>query len=273
MKVTYITSDNAEYFEGLAPNELLYEENLVCLGAIANDGTACAVLAVGIYEDAAYIEWLYTDPAYRRKRAARSLFNSLRALLKKSEEKIILTNFSDDCKYMEDFLIAEGFFVDEDRDTYSVPLVDLVFSEKTDKLEENRTSNCKVATLEKLDDPGAFFEFLSKNKIYLLNNELDSYKASLALMDQKGKITGCLLVSKRDKGSLSIPFLKSSGSIEGLTNLVLAFRDLVIEKDWTEESVIFSDRSGELSEFVENLLSEDIENYVIRGQKQGMKTL
>ena len=273
MKVTYITSDNAEYFEGLAPNELLYEENLVCLGAIANDGTACAVLAVDIFEDAVYIEWLYTDPAYRRKRAARSLFNSLRALLKKSDEKVILTHFSDDCEYVEDFLIAEGFFADVDRDTYSVPLVDLVFSEKTGRFEESRTGNCKVSTLEELDDPGKFYDFLSKNKIKVLNNELDSYAASLALMDQKGRITGCLLVSRRNKGSLSIPFLKSSGSTEDFASLMLDFRDMVIEKDWTDERVIFSDRSGELSEFVENLLCEDIENYVIIGQKQGMKTL
>jgi hypothetical protein len=41
MKVTEITSDNAEYFEDLIPEGYLENENLLWLGAIAGDGTAC----------------------------------------------------------------------------------------------------------------------------------------------------------------------------------------------------------------------------------------
>ncbi len=273
MKVTYITSDNAEYFEGLAPVELLYEKNLVCLGAIANDGTACAVLAVGIYGETAYIEWLYTDPAYRRKRAARSLLESLRALLNKIDMNILLVSFSVDCDYLDDFFTAVGFFVDADKNTYSVPLIDLVFSEKTDRLEDSRSRNGSVVNLDDLDDPNVFIDFLKEKNISLLENELASCAGSLILLDQKGTVTGFMLISRRAEGSLSIPFLVSNGSTGGFTDLILAFKNLVIEKGWLEENVIFSDRTGEMIEFVEDLLGEDIENYIVSGQKQGMKML
>ena len=104
------------------------DRNLFCLGAIANDGTACSVLAVGIYEGAVYIEWIYTAEAYRRKQAARLLLKTLNTLLTKMNEKVILINFSDDCDHLEEFLYATGFFVDEDQENYLVPVIDLIYS-------------------------------------------------------------------------------------------------------------------------------------------------
>lgn len=46
MKVTDIATDNAEYFEYLVPEGALEDENILWLGAIAADGTACAALGI-----------------------------------------------------------------------------------------------------------------------------------------------------------------------------------------------------------------------------------
>ena len=43
MKVTTISEDNVEFFKELAPEGTLEDQNLFCLGAIANDETACAL--------------------------------------------------------------------------------------------------------------------------------------------------------------------------------------------------------------------------------------
>lgn len=64
-------------------------ENLFWLGAIAGDGTACAVLGVGVYEEVAYIDWIYTAYDYRRKGAARDLLKRLKTMLRKIEVKIL----------------------------------------------------------------------------------------------------------------------------------------------------------------------------------------
>ena len=56
MKVTGIAPDNAEYFKDLVPDGALDDGNIFWLGAVAPDGTACAVLGAGVIEDIAYIE-------------------------------------------------------------------------------------------------------------------------------------------------------------------------------------------------------------------------
>lgn len=273
MKVTYITPGNAEYFEGLAPEGTLRDENLFCLGAIAKDGTACGVLVTGIYGETAYIEWIYTDPSYRRERAARSLFEMLRALLRKIDISIVLISYSDECEHLEEFLAAEGFFVDVDRENYSMPIVDLIYSETIDRLKEKHTGESQVVTLEGYMDRSRFFEYIHKNGISLLENEVASCNNSLILKDKSGMITGCLLIRKRHDGNLDIPYLISSGHEAGVTDLFLAFKELAIKNDWLEENVVFSDRSGEMIGFLEEVLGEDREHFIISGQKQGIRTL
>ncbi len=56
MNITRITPANAEYFELLAPEGGFDDKELVWLGAIAKDGTACAVLGGGICEGMGFID-------------------------------------------------------------------------------------------------------------------------------------------------------------------------------------------------------------------------
>lgn len=67
MNVTSIAKDNAIYFENLVPEGALNDENLLWLGAVAADGTACSALGIGIVDEMVYIEWIYTDPLLEEK--------------------------------------------------------------------------------------------------------------------------------------------------------------------------------------------------------------
>ena len=67
LDITRITPENSEYFEGLAPERGFEDEELVWLGAAAEDGAACAVLGGGIHEGMGFIDWIYTAPEYREK--------------------------------------------------------------------------------------------------------------------------------------------------------------------------------------------------------------
>ncbi len=167
MRVTDIAPDNAEYFESLAPEGALADDNLIWLGAVAGDGTACAVLGVGVYEESAYIDWIYTDPSFRRKGAARELLRWLRTFLRKAEMEILEISFSGENEGLEEFLEAEGFFFDDDLNTYSVPFKDLIYSELIDTaLEKNRT-DCRVVTFKNFGRYDELYEYLLKDGISL----------------------------------------------------------------------------------------------------------
>ncbi len=278
MKVTYITSDNVDYFEELAPEGILRDENLFCLGAIANDGTACAIIATHIYEKAAYIEWIYTDPAYRRQRGGRTLLEMLRVLLRKVDISTVLTDFSDDCENLEEFLAEEGFFVDEDSGIYCVPVVDLIYSPMLDRLQERYRRNfadrgIRVEKLLELEDPGIFRDYLKENRITLLEAEEAACSYSLVRLDREGTINGCMIICRYPEADIAIPYLISNGLTDGTLDLILAFKDLVTEREWQEERMVFSDRSGETVNVLEEILGEDKENFAIKGQKQAVKIL
>ncbi len=257
MKVTRVTEENAAYFEDLAPSGALGNEHLLWLGAIAGDGTACALLAAGICEDAAYIDWIYTHPAYRRQSAAGSLLRSLRALLRKTDIEALLIDFSDENENLEDFLEAKGFFVDEDIQIYSVPLKALIYSEMMERFGERLQNRRPVSTLDKLKDPELFYEFIRQKDIPLAVNTEVSYEDSLVMQDRDGNINGCMLLNKRPEGDLEISYLENDGSPEDAVDIFLALKELVIQKGWEDENLVFSDRNGQMADFVEQIAGED----------------
>lgn len=274
MKMTRITTDNAEFFEDLIPEDLFEDENLFWLGAIAGDGTPCAVIAVGVYEEMAYIEWIYTDPEYRKESAARYMMQSLRVLLRKIEVKVIIVSFSDDCENLEEFLESEGFLIDDDREFYSVPLIDLIYSETMDRwLKERNPDHNNVITVSELENPDAFYDFIRGNDIPFSENEKGLFECSLVRLDRNKMITGCMMISINPAGDLEIPYFINNGSTEGARELFVAVRDLVMKNGWEEANVIFTDRAGETIGFLELVMDETREHYILTGQKQAVRII
>lgn len=271
-KITGIAADNIEYFEDLAPEGALTDGSLFWLGAIAGDGTACAVLGAGLYGDMAYIDWIYTDPDHRKEGAAGSLLRSLKALLRKIGVEMLEISYSYDDEGLEEFLEAEGFLLEDDDDICSIPVDELIYSEILDTFDEGDASLSRVVTPEALDDPGAFYDHLRKNGIPYAE-DTDDLRYSLILMDGDGNIDGCMLISRREDGDLEISYLLNTGPESGVIRLFAAFKELAVEMDWQDDNVIFTDRSGEITGFIEELTGTDCDTYILTGHRVGLITV
>ncbi len=272
MRVTDIAPDNAEYFEDLVPEWGFENENLFWLGAIAGDGTACAVLGVGICDEAAYIDWIYTEPSCRRKGAARDLLKMLKTMLRKIEVKILTISVFDDNEDLEEFLEAEGFFFDGDTGVYSVPFRDLIYSELLDTTWKKYRTGSRVVTLKDFGKYDKFCDYLQADGIPIGTNLMDA-RSSLIRLDEDGRISGCMLLYRRKDGDMEIAYLKSDGLTEGAIDIFLALKDLAMNMDLSEERLIFSDRSGTIIKSIEELTGKERDTYIVAGKKSGMITL
>jgi GNAT superfamily N-acetyltransferase len=272
MKVTGIAPDNAEYFINLVPDGALDDENIFWLGAVAQDGTACAVLGAGVIEDIAYIDWIYTDASYRRQGAARNLLKWLKILLRKIGVGILEVSFSDDDEDLEEFLESQGFFFDDDTDIYSVPVRDLIWSDTMDITWQKHRTGCKVVTLKDFGREDEFYEYLQKKGIPF-GVESDESDYSLIRLDGKGDIDGCMLLYRRLYGELEGSYMVSDSASSGAVDLFLAFRDLIGKMNWQDENIVFADRSGEIIKTLETISKTDRDSYIVTGRKLAMTTL
>ncbi len=270
--ITNIAPDNAEFFENLVPEGALDDENLLWLGAVAADGTACAVLGAGIYDELAYIEWIYTAPFYRREGAARDLLKWLKTLLRRTDAKMLEISFSDEDENLEEFLEDERFFLEEDRDIYSVPVKDLIYSEMAEQSFEEEKTGAHVVTLEEFGKPEALYDYLARSGIPF-SIEADDLDLSLIRTDKASQIDGCLLISRREDGDLEISYLLSEGLASGAVDLFLAFKDMATVKGWQEDNIIFTDQSGEIIRIIETITGTDRDSYILRGKKVGLISL
>ncbi len=273
MDITRITPANSEYFEELVPDGGFEDEELVWLGAVAEDGAACAVLGGGIQEGMGFIDWIYTAPEYREKGAADSLLKVFSTLLKRMGKEAIEISFSDMDDELYGFLEAEEFLVFEDSCRYSVPLSDLIYSEVIEEPEGGRDSLYKVISAAGFADPRPLFDYLTEKNIPCSVNKDELGKHSLILLDNEDKIKGCMMVVKGPDGDVQIPYLVNEGPMECVTDLFLALKNLIIEKGWEEENLVFSDRAGRMIEFVEQITDEDRDKYVISGLRDGIRFL
>ena len=271
MDVTRITPANAGYFEELAPEGSFEDEELVWLGAVAEDGAACAVLGGGVQEGMGFIDWIYTAPEYREKGAADSLLKTFSALLDRIDTEVVEISFSDRDEELYWFLEAEEFLVFEDSYRYSVPLEDLIYSQVIEELEEGRYLSGRVIRASELADPRPLFEFLTDRNIPCSVNKDEIRENSLILLNDSDDICGCMTVVKEPEGDVQIPYLVNEGPMECVTDLFLALKGLVMEKGWEDENLIFADRSGQMIGFVEQITDEDRDRYVIGDLLGGVK--
>lgn len=272
MRVTNISDDNIDYFRELAPEEDFENENLIWLGVVDSDGTACGVIGAGVFEELAYIDWIYVDPAYRKKGAGRALLKWMKTVLWEAQVKAVEISFSDEAEDLEEFLMEEGFFIETDEEIYSVPLKELIFSDVIDTSLKTRRMENPVVTLSEMKDPGELYDYLSDNGIPF-SMKADRLEHSLVLLNENGRICGCMLISEGGNGDLEISYLLTRGLKRGAIDLFFKFRDMVVENGREENSIIFTDRSGEVSSIIEMLTRTDIGEYVVSGRKTGLITL
>ncbi len=273
MKVTRITPENSAFFEELAPEGLFEDDDLFLMGAISGDGTACAVLATGVYGNMAYIKWIYTHPDFRKEGAAGELLRFLKLLLRKSDVQILQVSFSDEDDDLEDFLEEEGFLINEDNEMYSVPVKDLIYSKMAERLDEEKRSRNSVYNFSRVMSYYEFYDYLREKGVPVTGDAESVYKYSIVRLDEGRHITGFMLISKKPKGDLEIPYMSNDGSVESAMDIFRGFKELVTVHEWENENIVFYDRAGLTIEFVEKVTDEDRAGYVVNGQKQAMRTV
>ncbi|MCR5487323.1 MAG: hypothetical protein K6F35_07300 [Lachnospiraceae bacterium] len=205
----------------------------------------------------------------------RALLKWLKTLLRKADAKILQISFPemDEEDSLEEFLEAEGFFLEEDRETYSVPVKDLIYSEKLDEYQEGHRSSGRVVTLSELEKKDDFHAYIAEKEIPF-EAEADRLSQSLVRINKEGKIDGCMLIFLRPDGDLEISYLSSTPAEGDVFELIMALQDLLLRMDdWREENILFTDRTGEIAGLIEELTGESSASYIATGKKEGILLL
>lgn len=270
MKVTRITEKNREFFEELIPEELLYSEDHLLLGAISDDDEACAALAVEAFESLALIRWLYTDPDVREQGAATAMMDVLTSILKHTEIEGIEIDFEDRAGGLDDFLTDYGFLVGSDPGIYKVPIADLVYGAVIEELAENDRYEKRIHPLSDGDIGKKTVEFVQRygmDPTYLTGISL---RYSFSAVDEDGNISCCILIRERNDGDLDVAYMASDGSFQLLASTLCAVYDVILEDNRTEGYITFTDRTDKAVEIIEKLTGADSEEYRIPGRKHGI---
>ena len=271
MKITRITGNNAEFFEGLAPAAIMQDEDLLLLGAISDEDTAVACMAVGIDEGVCHIDWLYTDPSAREQGAACALLDTLYELLSELNVVCIEAEFMDDDEEIEDFLMDHNFLTGADNTVYSVPISDLIYSPAMEEIAEthHKTGNALPVTDNK--NAAKLMEYIGSKELDVSFIKGASPKYSFICMDDSGEAKGCLISRELEDGDIEISYLLSSGSRDLVIDIFTELYKTLISENREDNNLIFTDENGAMIRFVERLTREDSDSYCVAGIRRAVR--
>ena len=138
---------------------------------------------------------------------------------------------------------------------------DLIYSTVMDMFAKQHKNIGAAVLLEDFDKPDAFYDYLDKKGIPFRNEE-DALCKSLVKLS-------CRL----QDGDIEISYLMSDGPTGSVVEILLAFKELAVKMDWLDDSIVFTDRSGETIRIIETIASTDRESYIVKKQKSGLITL
>ncbi len=231
MVITAIDETNLEFFETLIPPELVHSVQPL-FGAIADDETACGVLAAECDDTFLRISWLYVAEEYRRQQAATMLLDAALEVAVMSGQDAMYVQYVNDESHADfDSLLEHyGFedYVDEPDDDEE----ESELSEKKDGGAEYGDGKLFVTAVRDItptvlqakdrlhgkytalkDLPGykwkeytnTFDE--SENEVDFIFRPVEEYDGECSFVWMKdGNVCGCLLVS-RDEESYSLEYL------------------------------------------------------------------
>ena len=269
MQITRITENNRDAFEELWPEADAYNEALVHLGAVSDEGIACAVLAAGITGNTLHIDWLYTDPEYRNRGAAGMLIDTLLMNIDKGTTETIEIAFDDEAEGIEDFLTEMGFIIVQEDDIYRVPISDLLYNVHMDDMLEVCPEPFGIRSPEEMSIKTKLKEYLAAHGD---DEELaDHITDRLSIVRaEHNLITGCLLMRKATDTDLEVMAFYNDGSVKGITDLTVGMYQVLTWAELEEGNLIFADHAGEAVRFVEELTGEDSDDYRINGILRGV---
>ena len=274
MKITRITEENKEAFEDLFMEDFEFREDMILLGAVSDEKEAISCIALSPFDDRlVYIDWIYTDPAFREMGAATELLDTVTAILKQLSIERIGIAFTDVEGDLELFLEDHGFAVSECDDVYEVPISDLIYSAKTDEYLELVKEPKRLSTLDMQDNLQKIEALMEENGIEKEELEGISKKYSQVTLDRDGEPSGCLLIRENVDRDLEVLYFlneEETASSASISALLLGLYRVLAMEEPEERKIIFSDPWGHSMRFVENLTGNEREEYRVPGVLQGV---
>ncbi len=275
MHITRITENNRGYFDNLCPEDMLEDDGLIFLGAISDEGEASALLAVSISGNMAHIEWLYTAPDMRRRRAATELVEVLAEIAEDNDLEGVDISFEDEDDGMEEFLIETGFLTGESTDIYEIPVSDIINSPETERAVETRDElakkGLKLGTVL-LEDA----RVMLRTAGYLENGGADvdltdiTPDISVALTDDRGDIRACIIMRDSDEDA-DIEYVLCDPSEENAAYVTGALYDILTDPVNEWENIRVTENGGQAVSLMEALTGMDMDEYRVNSVMYGVR--
>lgn len=273
MKVTRITENNKTAFNPLFPEGYTAREDRLYFGAVSDKKEAVSAISLGVNDETSvYIDWIYTDSSYRNRGAATELLDTVSAFLQEMDITGLEISYTDGDEGLDDFLKTHGFVTSNESDTYAVPAGDLIYSELMDALMEKIPDTDRVFTMYERDMSDDIARFLEDNDLEPDSLEdIDiSERLSLMAYDETDSPTGCMFVSEPDEETVEVLYFLNTGSDNTAMEMVVKLSRALRSYDYAHRTLIFTDRSGNITRLVEHLTDEAIDGYRVDGLRYGV---
>lgn len=265
MNCTQIETKNESYFASYMPESVRRDPTLVKLGLLDKKNHPMSALAVGVNGNMAYLEWLYTDPEKRGRGAATELLGLVLDRMRETSLNGIETDYPADESELEVLLEEQGFFVEETRQLYSVPVVDLLYSEELEILLGEDQAAERIRPLSDPEMAEQFLTYCQRTRMSPAYIADISGDFSLIVTDGEGEITGGILVEETDTSDPAVTYIFGGGRARQMALLLRALSEKLSEADRRNGRVLFSNRQDSILDFIEKLTGEDREVYRVPG--------
>lgn len=273
MQLTRIEKENMEYFSHLCPEGIMMNDRCVKLGVIDDEGYAISMCAVSVHDPMAVMEWIMTAPEAREHGAATYLVRQVHDIIEDMGLEGIETGFSSSCPELSDFLAGQGFAVADDRETYAVPVSDLVYSREVELVLESENGDHKAQRFpeDKIHKRLLISAICNEYDLVPVIFARTSSAYSVYYAENKKDVSGALCVSEYGDRDLYVDYLISEGSAKCISALISGFYDALIDSDRVGGRLFFTDRDGRSADLVERLTETDRDAYRISDRMYAVK--
>ncbi len=265
MKCTRIEEKNESYFMDLIPEELIDDRTLIKLGAVDDQGYACAGCAFGLDERVVNLKWLYTDPENRDMGAASVILSKIIEMSKELDLDGIVADFYSDSEAMDIFLEHRGFLVGMDNSIYRIPMEDIIGGNGREVFGKSDNSDGHIMVLSEREALKKLTELSIENDINPVAFSEMTPEHSLIRIDENGKPTGCILTHKNSDGEIKLDYLINTGAKSGAVELLGGLYDVLSGLESTDFYVSFREGASGVLPFVERLTGNSIDEYRMDG--------
>ncbi|MBR4514749.1 MAG: GNAT family N-acetyltransferase [Lachnospiraceae bacterium] len=246
-----LENEDREAFAGVLPKNVNLKGFRVALGAAGSDGTVYGAVSYVLIDHEYDIDWIYVEPAYRRKGIGTALMKQALTAIEKSGDRFLASarfEYTEEDSAMHTFFLSLGSWMD------------VSYSHERYYLDPENIESSHLAARKRntQDKPVPFFMLptvlqkkilyrLFEKGVYVINNP-DRWReeicGELSRVVMKGNEPVCIIFVRKDvNGNLSLDYLYSR-DMQGMLELISytaadalrLYPDSVLYYDCLEES-------------------------------------